>query len=96
MREVSGSGAKIGLGLSGEYPSKSSNLRVLGRQGSLGAQSSLQMRRSNDNTFGSGGLLNRQSSGDNQSSEILELPLKRPKNLTLQKLDNPSTAKLRR
>lgn len=52
------------------------------------------MRKSNDNTFSSAGLLNRQSSGDNQSSEILELPLKRPKNLLLQKLDNPSAAKL--
>ena len=55
------------------------------------------MRKSNDNTFSSAGLLNRQSSGDkrpSQSSEVSELPLKRPKNLLLQKLDNPSAAKL--
>lgn len=95
-REASGSAVKIGFGTSAEPHSKSNNLIKIAAQGSIGAQSSVALKRSNDNNFGSGGLLNRQSSGDNQSSEIFELPLKRPKHTKLEKLDNASTAKLQR
>ena len=94
-REASGSAVKIGF-TSGEPVSKSNHLIKIGGHGSAGGQSSMALRMSNDNTFSSGGLLHRQSSGDNQSSEIFELPLKRPKHTKLEKLDNPSAAQLRR
>ena len=99
QREVSGSAAKVGFRTSVELPanpSKSNNLIKIRGQGSSGGQSSMALRISQDNNFSSGGLPNRQSSGDMQSPDVFELPLKRPKHTKLEKLDNPSAAKLRR
>ena len=40
--------------------------------------------------------MNGRGSGDNLSTEIFELPPKRPKHTKLEKLDNKSTVKLQR